>query len=475
MKLVNKLLQMALISLIKRQAMPLKIAAGVALIVFAINSALTELAAQRKQEMVEQEVRYRLANVRARLEQGLNASIFLTQGLDAHIASHHELDLREFNVLAKAIMDSEPEIRNIGLAPNNVIEYIYPLEGNEAALGLDYMRRDSQRDAVLSAIASNQIMVAGPIKLIQGGEGVIAQKPVFYEANERRRYWGIVSIVIDTESLYRRARLSQAEQHLQLSIRGVDGKGPDGKTFYGDPSLFEQNPQTLLVTLPNGNWQLAGVPVAGWAAATQLHWMFIAVNLLITLSMASISFVAAHHYQAAKAMARQDPLTGLPNRLRFDEKLAESLDYCRRYSVRGALMVIDLDKFKPINDRHGHTVGDVVLQTVAERLVKELRRSDTVCRIGGDEFIVMLPHITNEDGLEVVCQKLVEALTQPIEVKKNLVVQIGASIGACYFPHTHMPERDILAQADAAMYRAKQSGGSAYYISAPPKANLKAV
>ncbi|GLS84190.1 diguanylate cyclase domain-containing protein [Paraferrimonas haliotis] len=451
------------IRIIKQYIVPFRVAFIVALGVFIANSFLITVSAERKQEIVEQEVSYRLSDVRARLEQSINASVFLTQGIDALIATQHNLNESQFINIAKAILDREPGIRNISLAPQNVVRYVYPKQGNEAVIGVDLEAIEHQRKAVLAAKESNDIVVAGPIALIQGGEGIISRKPIFQEQQGSLNYWGLVSIVIDTEQLYQQAQLQSAERNLNIAIRGVDGQGSSGAVFYGNPDIFKHNPQLLSVALPSGSWVLAAIPVEGWERATQLHWAFYFGNTIISLIMASVSFFAAASYEKANQLARQDSLTGLPNRLSFDETLEQALDYCHRYQTRGGLIVFDLDKFKPINDQFGHDVGDQVLTVIAKRLSALLRRNDTICRIGGDEFIVLLPNVSADESLERVCEKLIESLCLPITIDGN-ELQIGVSVGACYFPCAERTNRQLIARADRAMYRAKNAGGNRFEI-----------
>jgi len=157
--------------------------------------------------------------------------------------------------------------------------------------------------------------------------------------------------------------------------------------------------------------------------------------------------------------AHHDPLTGLHNRLSFDERLNQELARARRTHTRLGLLYIDLDAFKPINDRYGHRTGDAVLREVAARLKSAVREMDTVSRLGGDEFTVILPEIDQSANVESIADGIHRRLELPFEYEGEQL-HIGASIGIALFPEDGASERELLSHADAAMYRVKQSSDS---------------
>ncbi len=167
--------------------------------------------------------------------------------------------------------------------------------------------------------------------------------------------------------------------------------------------------------------------------------------------------------EVIRHMANHDSLTNLPNRNFFLKRLPQAISLARREHRLLALLFIDLDRFKPVNDRFGHSVGDKVLQVVAGRLEKMLRSSDSVCRLGGDEFVILLESTKSIQGAEEVARKAIEALNQPIEVDGNNC-SVGASIGISVYPHDCNDSETMLKHADIAMYRAKKNGRDRYEI-----------
>jgi diguanylate cyclase (GGDEF)-like protein/PAS domain S-box-containing protein len=158
------------------------------------------------------------------------------------------------------------------------------------------------------------------------------------------------------------------------------------------------------------------------------------------------------HYRA-----HYDTLTGLPNRTLFADRLQQALATARRGESHLALMFLDLDKFKPVNDEFGHDVGDLLLIEVAKRMRNCVRESDTVSRIGGDEFVVLLPAIEAEPDAMLVAEKILSALNQPFELA-NHCIHISASIGVAAYPEHGSDETTLTKSADIAMYNAKNGG-----------------
>ena len=161
--------------------------------------------------------------------------------------------------------------------------------------------------------------------------------------------------------------------------------------------------------------------------------------------------------ETVKRLAFYDQATGLPNRVLFNDRLNIAILHARRNKKKLAVMLLDLDRFKDVNDTFGHHVGDQLLQSVGKRLSGLLRDSDTVSRMGGDEFLVLLPDINYKEDAAIVAQKFVRAFQEPFVINGRKF-RITASIGVSVYP-THSRSADTLVRdADIAMYRAKATG-----------------
>lgn len=156
-------------------------------------------------------------------------------------------------------------------------------------------------------------------------------------------------------------------------------------------------------------------------------------------------------------LALHDALTDLPNRPLLTERLEQSIVRAQREKARVGLIYFDLDKFKPVNDNHGHEVGDQILREVAERVLDCVRASDTVARLGGDEFVVLLPTVDGGAEAMMVAEKIRQALNRPFEVA-GLVLEIGCSLGVAMYPDHGENAVGLMRHADAAMYEAKKEG-----------------
>lgn len=168
---------------------------------------------------------------------------------------------------------------------------------------------------------------------------------------------------------------------------------------------------------------------------------------------------ATEQEQAARYAAFHDVLTGLPNRALFDDRLEHGLAQASRHHWTLAVMFLDLDKFKAINDQYGHDAGDAVLKAVAQRLRENTRGDDTVSRYGGDEFLYLLIETGDPGTIALIAEKLVKVIEAPIQfgaVDRTTTLSVAASIGIALFSKDGATGLELIRSADAAMYRAKQ-------------------
>lgn len=564
-----------------------------------------------------------LSALRARLESGLNSRLYLTDGLASHVTVHPNLDRTEFEALAKGLLANRSGIRSIQLARDTVVSHIYPLAGNEAAMGLRLLELGPQAPAVRRALESGRTVVAGPVDLVQGGVAFIGRTPVYLEQEGGApAYWGLATILIDAPTLFREAGLMVAQQQgWRVALRGADGLGGRGAVFFGDAEVFERQPEVLDVSFAGGSWQMAIVPQQGWNAPWPGRiWLGLGGLLLVLLSglaawlwvryparlraevrlatealertrlqlertveqrttelvvangalresearlaeaqeIAGLgnwerdvatgsvfwsdeifaifglrrdqvepsyeAFINAVHpddrkrvqetveralrqsdeyaidhrvlrpdggvrvvHEQARVdrgsdgtplrlvgtvlditqrseaerqleyLAYHDPLTGLPNRVLLRDRVEHAVAKAKRRGDGMALLFIDLDRFKNVNDSLGHSAGDQLLIEVSRRLSRRIRDDDTLARLGGDEFTVVLEAVEDADQVRNVVHKIMQAFADTFVIKGRELF-VTASIGISLYPDDG-PDVDVLmSNADAAMYQAKGHG-----------------
>jgi len=676
----------------------------------------------RNQALVE------VSALRAQLEREITATFTVTEGIVHLIGLEGDLAPERFAGMASQAMNSARHIRNIVLAPDNTVSQVYPLAGNEAILGLSYRQLAEQLHTVDQARQSGRPVLAGPLTLVQGGQGLIQRAPVFTGEGRARHYWGVVSIVAKADSLLAAGGMKPSA-NLRLALRGKDGRGAAGDLIWGDDGIFSLDPVTMELPVPGGSWVIAALPRGGWPGATPWRSDYTLLGLAFTLACAAFAYmvvcrgelirqknaalsrevqergvteqalrhsqqtlnavldnapgliyvfdaegllvmgnrrfeeaigqpresllgrprrdfmgaeVAAEHeandrlvlaeraviafeesgpevgqrrtyltnkcpmfdehgavtavvgisaditerkgaevaqrlaaavldstaegvvvsdaelriisvnraftaitgyteaevlgrtpgivkserqgeefYQAMWAalngagvwngevwnrrkngeiypewltinvlrdkdgrvsnyvgvfsdisalkhsqaelerLAHFDPLTHLPNRVLFHDRLQHALERADRYEHLVAVVLLDLDGFKTVNDSLGHPVGDRLLQQVAERLKTCVRVEDTVSRLGGDEFAIILANLgQGTDALEVI-RKVLAVVQEPFDLD-GASAMVTTSIGIAVYPADGGEPDELLRNADSAMYDAKEAGRNSY-------------
>lgn len=242
--------------------------------------------------------------IRSRLEGVLNADIQLVKGLTAILSAHPITDQQEYGLLAEQVIGGKSEFINLAAAPDLVVSLVYPYEANKAALGLDYRANDAQRDAAFRVRDTGEIILAGPVNLVQGGTGFIIRFPVFTEQDGPHRFWGIVSAVLDVELIYAASGISDPTHNLDIALIGEDGSGAAGGLFYGDPQILQDRPVLVDVVLPTGTWQMAVRPAGGWLTTPENLWWNRALYVLAGLLIVIPTFIAGRISVARKSALR---------------------------------------------------------------------------------------------------------------------------------------------------------------------------
>lgn len=438
------------------RSLPLMAGVAVACAVWLLLQSFVWLEQDRQHQAERAVLQAEAATVRARLESELNATLSLSLGLSTFALSRPDFSQDDLAQVAASLIRLQPAIRSVAMAPDNVIRFIYPRAGNEKALGLRFLDNPGQREAVLRLIREQRPVIAGPIELVQGGMGIINRIPiVFTRPDGSAHYWGLASVAVDPRPIFARAGIQPgAPTGLDYALRGKDGLGAHGEVFLGDAALFN-DPRAILmdVIIPGGSWQLAAralTPTGGYGL-----WAQALLGLLAVVAGGLVGYSLSAH-QRIRSMALQDHLTGLANRHQFNLRGEDMFALAKRSRRPLSLLNIDIDDFKSINDTYGHAAGDIVLIQVADNLRACCRESDLLARVGGDEFIVLLPDTPMGPPLQALLDRLRTAIDI---VLPGTAAPIGlhVSIGAATCGDSTATLDALMHQADEAMYRAKAS------------------
>lgn len=254
------------------------------LLTLAIGVFVDQINYKRLLETEQRNTRAQLELLRSDFEGALTANIQTVRGLIALIISRPDLGQREFEQLVAPLIDRNNQIRNIGAAPNMVLSMVYPLKGNEQAIGLNYLTHPKQRKQAIAARDSRELVLAGPLTLIQGGTGLIGRFPIYVRQGQPdEQFWGLISVVLDVDALYRHVALEQFAEQFDVAIRKREANDQWAAPFYGTAQVFEQEPVTVNINLPGTVWQLAARPKYGWQVAPSALWTPRAAMLFIML------------------------------------------------------------------------------------------------------------------------------------------------------------------------------------------------
>ena len=394
------------------------------------------------------------AAMRARIERELNATLYLMNGLSAYVSVHEDLlEGERVEGVLRAIYRNSQHLRNVGLAPDNVLRYVYPYEGNEAAIGLRYENVPEQWPAVRRAMEERRTVMVGPIELVQGGRGLIVRTPVYLEDD---RYWGVLTLVIDSESLFEAAGFSEAVDGTLHALRWAPTTNPEAPIIRGDPDVFDRSPVIQQIVVPGGHWELASLNVEAADELAAGSPLLRATGWITALLLAVLAFLLVDRRIRAAWQALHDPLTRLPNRRMFRTRIEKILRGRPFNGSRFAVAYIDLNGFKAVNDTHGHSVGDRVLAEVGRRLSARAEDGEMVARLGGDEFAMLIERADPDDAVRARVDELLEGIgSAGAELAPDC--PLGAAAGVAFHPDDGDRVEVLLAVADQRMYVDKRT------------------
>lgn len=354
-------------------------------------------------------------------------------------------------------------------------------------LGLDVDSVPYVHDALQRALRSGVAVSSPPFVLTEGALAyVMLRRATDAPPDDAARAAAVPErlalMIIKAESL----RPVRSESHTSHTLYAVGDAGPLQPPLFDLPATqptsslarrllpqIRTDTEDFSTSQPirlsmSRQMRFADIPAAPLALAVVLSCSSLA--LLVRYLRRYSAVVAREHENHRRAThgALHDPLTGLPNRRLLQDRVDQAVAHWRRTGEGFALFFVDLDRFKEVNDDHGHDAGDAVLSAAAARMRGSVRETDTVARIAGDEFVVLLPGVTERVAAEPVAAKLLAAVAQPIVVRDGLVLRLTASLGVSICPEHGSEPDDLIRHADAAMYSDKRAGRNGSRDAAPP-------
>ena len=375
-------------------------------------------------------------------------NIHLLQGFMAYIQTNDELYDENIYRFLDVLLSSQYEmINNVGILKDTTIIWNYPYEPNKASIGVDLATVEAQKEDILKVKNERRTIFLGPVNLVQGGKGFIIRHPVIESDGT---YWGQVNIVLKYDEFL--AEIGRYEEELDIKAVILS----EGNVIYGDAALLEKDLYWFTFDDEAFVWDV-GIELLdhdGDALYRTLLFGFLGIVALMAISIAA--YVAVRANEKVKHESVHDHLTGLRNRYTLEETMDQVFAAANRNGHKVGILLIDLNRFKEINDTHGHTTGDEVLKEVALRLQKASRSDEILFRVGGDEFMLVVPVVNGFGVLHAIKNRIQEHLTFIIDVR-GYQIKVSASIG-CAMYQDDGDNFDILYQvADRRMYDEKHS------------------
>lgn len=358
-----------------------------------------------------------------------------------------------FSKIAENLMSYS--IQSVQLAPNGVVTEIYPEEGNEA--GKIDLLKDSKRGKISNYAKDHNItIIQGPIKLKQGGSGLVVRNPIYLEdENGQEYFWGFTIVILRVPEIFEDSTnaLSKFKYNYRLSR---EASVLDKKYVEVDANCDKMiRPVTYNLTVGKEKWKLEIMPRAGWSNSTTLYLIFfggLSLVLLLT-EIIRVLFLLDERRVELKELAHKDGLTKLYNRYGFDEMAEKMIKKDPEAYYVAALL--DVDDFKLINDMYGHAYGDKALISLAENMRKFFPSSALLGRNGGDEFCILLPNCTMEE----IKEALIEFTKTPKTFSyKGQTYSFCISLGYAEYPNNAIERSQLMRCADAALYEVKLHG-----------------
>lgn len=340
-------------------------------------------------------------------------------------------------------------IKSVQFAPNAVIQTVYPLAGNEAAIGHDLLGDPARTELTKKAIDKRVVVLQGPVLAKQGGFLLFNRKAIFIEKNNVEQFWGLAVVAIDFDKVLEKYQTSLNDVNYLFSLRTNNENVKEN--LFGVVDIFEKKSIIKEIKLPEVTWELAIYPKDGWKDEQVFFKYFNTFFYFVFFIIFLLLYLTVKNYLEKLDDLKLDSLTGTLNKKAIKKIINRKLN---KESNPFYFLVIDVNDFKSINDNLGHYVGDCVLTKIASRIGQTLRIGDSISRFGGDEYIVILDNLKNDDVLDEIIKRMGRVISKPIIVD-GYSLNVTVSIGWANYPSEATSYDELYKIADKKMYEYK--------------------
>lgn len=421
----------------------------ISIIIFLTLSMVVDSQIAKSQEAERLMTAGRYSTFQYELTSILDQKVMLMNGIISLITfkDMNLVDEEIYAYLESIVPQEQKMIRTIGILEDTTVRWSFPYADGQGTVGIDLAKVSGQSRGVLTVKEERVNYFQGPVKLVQGGEGYIIRLPILYEDGS---YWGQLSLVIDraeyVREIYKIARRNDIRVHIvSKHDRGV---------VYGDAEVLEKKPLVFELRTERMDLDIYVIPQKGWQEHSLTLLGGFVISLLISIAIGIGIWYNLQATQKLEKMANRDFLTGMYNRHFFDEYIGIVIGEARRSKEDIGFVLIDLNDFKDVNDTYGHLIGDEVLKKTAQVLNEHCRSKDVVFRIGGDEFLIVLPNITSPRVIKEFIKRI-EASFEDAFAFGQYSIHISPAIGYGMYPEDGVDVDSVTRAADERMYTNK--------------------
>ncbi len=366
------------------------------------------------------------------------------------VLNNGDIPIEDVPYILELVYDEDIHI-GITYAPNGIVEYTHPIESNQDFFGYNILEDELSKKDALEAVKTEKTTLSGPYTLTSGETGLLARNPVFLDIDGNHTFWGFIVIIIDPAGQFLEdiGILNIEELGYEFSIKsnynGMDVELVQSTNFDSLKIETEQN-----FNIEQSQWHIALYNKESKPEIIGNVIFFfiisIVISVLLCLLIRNLEKEKANIYE----QSLKDSLTKTYNRKGLMYQAKHNQDWKNNGFE---LFFIDLNKFKPVNDTYGHEIGDKLLIAFAARLQGHLKKGSFIARVGGDEFVVVIPKVNDDSICEQIKMRMIEISENPFYID-NYDLRISSSIGFARFPENGSFE-DVLAKADKAMFEYK--------------------